>query len=260
MRPGSGPEHPAPETTAWRTPGKRRRTSSPWRRAAIAAVMAGVAVAGCSGGGSDNPSRDAGASASSPVAGSTPAGSDAPQAPSDAPAAPSDTASVLPGGDSPPGAPVPAPGGQTLAPAAAAVQAPSAVVAVGTAVPVTAVDGSRAEVTLLSAESSPTSRAASAETPAAGRFLYVTVRIAATGGPFSANPLDFSVRSGEALTDYSTGNGIFALDEGALLPQDVPAGDSVTGTIAFDLPPGPAQLQYAPGDTDQALAGWDIPG
>lgn len=235
MRPGSGEQ-----------PARRAAAACAVTLAAVAAVLGG-----CSGG-SDG---------SAPEPGPTTAGG--PPTPSGSAPEPSGQPSVLPGGDSPENAPAPTAPGETVtpaAPAAAAVQPPEAVAPLGAAVPVTAADGSRAEVTLLSAESSPTSRAASAETPANGRYLFVNVRITATGGPFTANPLDFSVRSGETLTDYSTGNAMFALDDGALAPQDVAAGESVTGVVAFDLPAGPAQVHYAPGDTDRAVAGWDVPG
>lgn len=119
--------------------------------------------------------------------------------------------------------------------------------------------GGAGRVTLVSAEGSGHARSFAGDGPTSGRFLYVTMTMTATGpGTFAVNPLDFLVRAGSRTVDYAVGTALFALDTGQLPLRTLVAGETATGTIAFDVRKGPVELVYAPGSSSRELAAWHI--
>jgi hypothetical protein len=93
--------------------------------------------------------------------------------------------------------------------------------------------------------------------PAKGWFVTLTVTARATGsGTFDVNPFDFYVRGPDGQHyGYGEGNAVMAGGDGGLDAATLNPGETVKGTVTFDVPDQHGVLVYAPG-LGRALGSW----
>lgn len=93
--------------------------------------------------------------------------------------------------------------------------------------------------------------------PAKGWFVTLTVTAKATGSAtFDVNPFNFYVRGSDGQHyEYGDGNSIEAGGDGDLNAATLNPGETVKGTVTFDVPDQHGVLVYAPA-LGRALASW----
>lgn len=96
------------------------------------------------------------------------------------------------------------------------------------------------------------------EPPVNGQYLTVAVVATALDGQlYDVNPFDFYVRDDDGNRwDQTSGNAFYAAGDNDLSAVTLNGGETVRGTISFDVPPEATELVYAPGL--RALGVWAL--
>lgn len=94
--------------------------------------------------------------------------------------------------------------------------------------------------------------------PQNGTFLTVTITATAEAGQlFDVNPFDFHARADDGTRyDAGSGNAIFVNSDAALHALTLNGGETVKGTVTFDVPADVTQVVYAPGF--RTLGVWEL--
>lgn len=97
-----------------------------------------------------------------------------------------------------------------------------------------------------------------ASRPANGNYVTFTITAKATAtGTFDINPFDFYFRATDGRhLDLTAGNAVEATRDDDLSATTLNPGETVKGTIVFDLPGTHGELVYAP--LSQALGSWNF--